>query len=155
MEKSRLTIKPSDVRINYLRWQTFCSIPTYTLDKLQFNRLSLCFWSINLTNVTFLEKKLSSLRYLRRLQVELDLCNFCNFSRCSSHSGLIPTIKRGNFWYSPIVIVTWSPVVLARLWYSSQSVQKPSSHSEHKTADDLVMWRTLQTLHATVEVAIL
>jgi hypothetical protein len=48
-------------------------------------------------------------------------------------------IKGGNFWYSPMVIVTWSRVALARLWYSLQSVQKPSSHSEHQTADDLVM----------------
>jgi hypothetical protein len=38
----------------------------------------------------------------------------------------ISMTKGGNFWYSPIVIVTWSRVALARLWYSLQSVQKPS-----------------------------
>jgi hypothetical protein len=31
----------------------------------------------HLTNVPFLGQNLSSLRYLRRLPVELDLCNFC------------------------------------------------------------------------------
>jgi hypothetical protein len=37
------------------------------------------------------------------------------FSRCSSQNGVIPMIKGGNFWYSPMVIVTWSRVALARL----------------------------------------
>jgi hypothetical protein len=52
-------------------------------------------------------------------------------------------------------IITSGQDNLHMLNETKASIQKPSSHSEHQTADDLVMQRTKQILHGTVEFAIL